>query len=74
MIYSQSTADTRQLVFCEWLYLIEHEGYEAAKQFLSECRERQVSPSSHLGLDEFLSIGKHALLDEGRRRFWESIS
>lgn len=73
MTYSQSTADTRQLVECEWLYLIEQEGYEAAKWFLGECRERLVSPSSHLELDEFLFIGKEALLKAGRERFRESI-
>ena len=56
-----NTNDFKTMVSFEWLCLIEKEGMEAAKRFMQECRERQICPSSHLDLTDFLEAGKAAM-------------
>ncbi len=56
-----TTNDFKTMVSFEWLCLIEKEGMEAAKQFMQECRERQICPSSHLDLTDFLEAGRAAM-------------
>jgi len=63
-----------RIVASEWLQLIEAEGYEAAKQFLSLCRERQECPSSHMELEEFLNIGKDLLTKIALFKLKESLN
>lgn len=59
--YKEEAKIARLIVAGEWFELIEKEGMEAAKRFMQECRERQISPSSHLDLTDFLEAGKAAM-------------